>query len=89
MRSQPHGGHVCVHLCVCVCVYVCSLPVGYMDECEHYMCQQTGDSTAFINKNKKEFSSSSAEEGLEKGAHGKMGGIGFTDRPECSILTRL
>ncbi len=68
MRSQPHRGG----MCVCACVCACSLPVQYMDECEHYMCQQTGDSTAFINKNKKSLAPVVQKWGSKRGA-GKNG----------------
>lgn len=65
-HNHTGGACVCVHVCVC------SLPVQYMDECEHYMCQQTGDSTAFINKNKKSLAPVVQKWGSKRGA-GKNG----------------
>ncbi len=64
--TTTQGGHVCV------CVCVCALPVQNMDECDNYMCQQTGDSTTFINKNKKSSAPVVQKRGSKRGA-GKNG----------------
>ncbi len=71
MRSQPHRGGMCACVCVCVCVCPSSAEHGWMWEL-HVSAEVSARHS--LKKNKKEFSSSSAEEGLEKGCREKWEG---------------